>query len=163
MWCPLSGHLTAFIRFSSEGTGWLFSPPQFCCHLYLNTSRKIGASPILHQWGTETNSKMSWWRFDINVEVFIENFLPKMEERVWFQSIPFDLLPDVLFPVNSKVSYQRFPNLLGTAARIEGKGIRTIPPFFAGCDNYSHPNGLKWWNRSNLSETPDKKVRLQFW
>ena len=78
------------------------------------------------------------------------------------KSILLTRCPAVLLSDSSKVSYQRFPNLLGTAARIEGKGMRTIPPlFFAGCGNYSHPNGLKWWNRSNLSETPNKKVRVQ--
>lgn len=77
------------------------------------------------------------------------------------KSILLNCCPAVLLSDSSKVSYQRFPNLLGTAARIEGKGIRTIHPLFAGCDNYSHPNGLKWWNRSNFSETPNKKVRVQ--
>ena len=47
-----------------------------------------------------------------------------------------ELLPGCPFIGQLKSEFSSLPNLLGTAARIEGKGMRTIPPFFAGCGNY---------------------------
>ena len=48
-------------------------------------------------------------------------------------------------------------SILLTCCRIEGKGMRTIPILVARCDNYSHPNGLKWWNPPKLGLARIKK------
>lgn len=55
-------------------------------------------------------------------------------------------------------------NIIELLPGLRGRACVLFPPF-AGCDNYSHPNGLKWWNPPKLGLARTKKYgfnRLTF-
>lgn len=59
-----------------------------------------------------------------------------------------------VFVRNSDKAHQ--VNIIELLPGLRGRACVLFPPF-AGCDNYSHPNGLKWWNPPKLGLARTKK------